>query len=69
MYGEDNFKYATQYGTPAWCTLNATVTIRPLKALDITIGVENITDVNYRVFASGISAPGRNLILKLSGWF
>ena len=69
VYGEDNLKYATQYGTPAWCTLNFTLTVRAMKSFDITVGVENITDVNYRPFASGISAPGRNLILKVNGWF
>ena len=69
LYGEDKFKYATIYGTPAWVTLNANVTFRPLKSLGITVGVENITDVNYRLFASGISAPGRNLIVKINGWF
>ena len=69
VYGEDNLKNATQYGTPAWCTLNFTLTLRMLKSLDISIALENITDENYRPFASGISAPGRNLVFKINGWF
>ena len=32
----------------------------------ITIGLENIFDVHYRSFASGVSAPGRNLRLGLN---
>jgi hemoglobin/transferrin/lactoferrin receptor protein len=31
----------------------------------IQAGVENILDKNYRYFASGISAPGRNLVLAI----
>jgi hemoglobin/transferrin/lactoferrin receptor protein len=32
----------------------------------IRTGIENIFDTHYREFASGISAPGRSLILGLS---
>jgi hypothetical protein len=35
-----------------------------MKDLSIGLGVENITDLNYRHFASGISAVGRNYILS-----
>jgi hemoglobin/transferrin/lactoferrin receptor protein len=28
-------------------------------------GIENITDKNYRYFASGFSAPGRNFIVAV----
>jgi hemoglobin/transferrin/lactoferrin receptor protein len=31
------------------------------KQLIIRLGLDNIFDVHYRTFASGISAPGRNL--------
>jgi hemoglobin/transferrin/lactoferrin receptor protein len=31
--------------------------------------VENILDQNYRVFASNIGAPGRNLVLTVRGSF
>lgn len=67
--GEDNEQYATADGMPSWYTLNlkAAYTITPL--LQIQAGCENILDLNYRVFASGISAPGRNIYLTLRSRF
>jgi hemoglobin/transferrin/lactoferrin receptor protein len=32
-------------------------------------GVENLTDVRYRPYSSGITAPGRNFILSLKASF
>lgn len=67
--GEDNGQYATVDGMPSWLTLNwrGSYTIR--KYLTIQAGVENILDRNYRYFASGFSAPGRNFILALRSSF
>jgi hemoglobin/transferrin/lactoferrin receptor protein len=31
----------------------------------IQAALENIFDINYRYFASGFSAPGRNLLITL----
>jgi hemoglobin/transferrin/lactoferrin receptor protein len=62
--GEDNAQYATIHGTPAWMSLNWKTGIT-LKNWVWQAGIENITDLNYRVFASGLSAPGRNFILAL----
>lgn len=59
--GEDNLQYATALGTPAWMTLNIRGSYRLSNYLTLQAAVENILDTNYRVFASGISAPGRNL--------
>ncbi|HEX4887697.1 MAG TPA: TonB-dependent receptor [Luteibaculaceae bacterium] len=62
ILGEDNLQYATSDGMPNWYTLNA----RLSKTWGIhwtgQLAVENILDRNYRVFASGISAAGRNVI-------
>lgn len=69
MIGEDNFTYATANGMPAWYTLNCRLTYRVSKYLSAQIACENILDVNYRQFASNISAPGRNLIFTLRGNF
>lgn len=69
LLGEDNIKYATQYGTPAWYTLNLNMAWQMNKYLQVQLALENILDQNYRVFASGISAPGRNLIVTLRGRF
>lgn len=51
---------------PSWYTLNAKLAWYFSPAFTITGGVENITDVLYRPFSSGISAPGRNYIVSLS---
>lgn len=59
--GEDNLPYATSLGTPAWITMNIRGSYRVSNYLTIQAALENILDTNYRVFASGISAPGRNL--------
>jgi hemoglobin/transferrin/lactoferrin receptor protein len=63
--GEDNAQYATAHGMPAWFTLNwrASFTLHP--KLQLQAGIENITDRNYRYFASGFSAGGRNCIIAL----
>jgi hemoglobin/transferrin/lactoferrin receptor protein len=63
--GEDNAQYATAKGTPAWQTLNLKTGLQVNKGLGIHAGVENIFDLNYRYFASGFSAPGRNWIITL----
>ena len=52
-------------GTPSWYTLNLSAFVFPIKNMRIQIGVENITDVHYKTFASGISSPGRNIMASL----
>jgi len=63
--GEDNQQYATPDGMPSWFTLNWRGNIRLTKAMQLQLAVENIFDRNYRYFASGFSAPGRNFIVAL----
>jgi hemoglobin/transferrin/lactoferrin receptor protein len=67
--GEDNAQYATPEGTPSWLTLNLKTTVNLHKQLNLQVGVENILDRNYRYFASGFSAPGRNVIVALRSNF
>lgn len=67
--GEDNAQYATADGTPAWFTLNFRSSVEFAKAFQFQFGVENIFDRNYRYFASGFSAPGRNFIFALRAGF
>lgn len=67
--GEDNAQYATPDGTPSWATLNLKTTISLVPYLSLQLGVENILDRNYRYFASGFSAPGRNFIVALRSTF
>jgi hemoglobin/transferrin/lactoferrin receptor protein len=58
--GEDNQQYATVDGFPGWTTLNWKGSVKITKSLLLQMGVENILDRNYRHFASGFSAAGRN---------
>jgi hemoglobin/transferrin/lactoferrin receptor protein len=63
--GEDNLQYALPEGMPAWWTLNARAAITLHPAWRLQMGVENILDRFYRVLASGVSAPGRNVQVSL----
>ncbi|MBI5218704.1 MAG: TonB-dependent receptor [Bacteroidia bacterium] len=69
LNAEDNEQYATPTGMPGWYTLNLKFAYQVNKYMQVQMGMENILDVRYRHFASGISAPGRNLILALRGNF
>jgi hemoglobin/transferrin/lactoferrin receptor protein len=59
--GEDNEQYATATGMPAWMTLNLRISYKVHKHIVLQAGVDNILDTQYRVFASGINAAGRNI--------
>lgn len=61
--GEDNAQYATADGMPGWITANFRGSYTINKAMTVQAGAENIFDRNYRYFASGFSAAGRNLYL------
>lgn len=63
--GEDNLQYATANGMPSWFTLNIRAGYNITKNIRLNVACENITDNRYRVFASGINAPGRNFIVSL----
>ncbi|MDP3556921.1 MAG: TonB-dependent receptor [Bacteroidota bacterium] len=63
--GEDNLPYATVNGMPAWFTLNIRLGYNITKNFRLNAACENLTDNRYRVFASGINAPGRNFIVSL----
>ncbi len=63
--GEDNIQYSTPNGTPSWYTVNFRAGVTVAKYMTIQAGVENILDKNYRYFASGMSAPGRNFVLAV----
>ena len=46
---------------PAWKTFNLKGAVLPFENTTIFFGIENILDTQYRTFASGINASGRNL--------
>lgn len=66
--GEDNAAYSadkTKGYMPGWFTLNIRLGVNITKNLRLNAACENITDNRYRIFASGINAPGRNIIISL----
>ena len=67
--GEDNQAFALPDGMPSWFSVNARLTYQFNKYVSLQVACENILDQNYRVFASNISAPGRNFNVTLRGSF
>jgi hemoglobin/transferrin/lactoferrin receptor protein len=65
LAGEDNLPYATPNGSPSWYTVNFRAGVTIAKYVQVQAGIENILDRNYRYFASGMSAPGRNFVLAV----
>jgi len=65
LNGEDNEQYATSEGMPAWATANLRASYKFNNMLNIQVGVDNIFDTQYRTFASGINAAGRNVFVSL----
>jgi hemoglobin/transferrin/lactoferrin receptor protein len=55
--------------SPAWATLNFKANYVLNDSFTLGAGLENITDVRYRPYSSGIVAPGRNFILSLQANF
>lgn len=65
----DNLIEAVIIGTPAWKTFNLRTSTKISKTVVLQIAVENILDTHYKAFASGLSAPGRNVIMSLKTVF
>ena len=67
--GVDNLDKAASvtFGTPAWYTINTSVLFKASENINLRFAVDNILDHHYLPFASGISAPGRNFTLTVSG--
>lgn len=55
--------------SPAWYTLNFKGLYKLSDVLDLSAGIENLTDQRYRPYASGISGAGRNFILGVTAHF
>ena len=67
--GIDNLEEATIDGTPMWYILSLHYAYKIDDSLSFGSGIENIMDIHYKTFASGLSGSGRNLILSLSSNF
>jgi hemoglobin/transferrin/lactoferrin receptor protein len=67
--GEDNMEDAPGGApngfTPAWQTYHIAAHFKVSDNINIWANLDNILDLAYRPFSSGISAPGRNLSLTL----
>lgn len=60
--GEDNLQYAIAgRGMPSWWTLNLRTSYDINAVFTVQAGVDNLLDIQYRLFASGINAAGRNI--------
>ncbi len=70
LRGEDNQIYSADPKrgyTPGWITANLRASYTINKYAMVQLALENIFDKYYRVFASGLSAPGRNFVITLRG--
>ena len=60
---------AVDAGTPGWLTLNARAGTTLFGSSRITLAVENVFDRRYRWHASGVDAPGRNIVVSVDHAF
>ena len=51
--------------SPSWYSLNFKISVQPTEWISIQGGVQNILDVRYRPYSSGIVSPGRNFYVAL----
>ena len=63
--GVDNIEEATIDGNPSWQTIDISWSLKATENIDISCKLENIMDIHYKTFGSGLSAKGRNFILSL----
>lgn len=64
MYAKDE---AGKPYSPGWITLNLKAMYQLSPRINLSAGLENIADVRYRPYSSGLSGPGRNLVLAVRG--
>ena len=65
---EKSYLY-TSSGSLSWSTLNLNTSYQLGNHVRVSAGLENIFDQHYRPYSSGISAPGRNLIIAVQSIF
>ena len=63
--GTDNLEEATHIGNPSWFTINFKTKINLDKNIIFIFGINNIMDIHYKTFGSGLSSSGRNFTLSL----
>ena len=65
LAGVDNLEEATSEGNPSWIVFNVSYDYTFDKTISVCLGIENIFDLHYKTFGSGISSSGRNFTLSL----
>lgn len=61
----DNPELATVDGSPAWHNIGINAQFHMNESITLSGGIDNIFDVHYRPFASGLSAPGRHVVFAI----
>ncbi|MFT5774025.1 MAG: hemoglobin/transferrin/lactoferrin receptor protein [Algoriphagus sp.] len=55
--------------SPSWTIFNLNSSYQLFSFLEINAGIENIRDLRYRPYSSGLTAPGRNFTFSVRGSF
>ena len=55
--------------SPSWTIFNLNSSYQLFSFLEINAGIENIRDLRYRTYSSGLTAPGRNFTFSIKGSF
>jgi hemoglobin/transferrin/lactoferrin receptor protein len=55
--------------SPSWYTINFKAQYSINQNFTINAGIDNLTDVRYRPYSSGLVAPGRNFIMAIQARF
>lgn len=66
LNAEDNERFGTSEGFPGWYCINIKGMYIYKKKYTFSFGIDNLLDQHYRLFASGISAPGRNIYFSVN---
>jgi len=61
----DNPDQATEDGSPAWNLFGINAQFKLKEMIQLQLGVDNLLDTHYRPFSSGLSAPGRHVVIAL----
>jgi hemoglobin/transferrin/lactoferrin receptor protein len=56
-------------GSPSWSEFSVLTQFKLSNNINLRLGLDNIFDIHYRSFASGISAPGRNFKIGANIYF
>ena len=56
-------------GTPAYFLFGLRGTYQFRDKLNLSVAIENISDIDYRIHGSGVNGPGRNFIFSLTKSF